>query len=123
MKITGKIIEIFDTKEVKEGFQKREFVVEFAENPQYPEYLKFETIQEKCAQLDKLAVGQEVDVMFNLRGRVWTNPQGEKIYFNSLQAWKVDPVSENGETDTRGEENPPDMNDLMSFDESDDLPF
>lgn len=123
MKITGKIIDIFDTKEVKEGFQKREFVVEFAENPQYPEYLKFETIQEKCTQLDKLSVGQEVDVMFNLRGRVWTNPQGEKIYFNSLQAWKVDPVSENGEVNMKGEENPPDMNDLMSFDESDDLPF
>ena len=86
MKITGKIHELFELKEIKEGFQKREFIVEYAENPQYPEYLKFETIQEKCAQLDTITVGQEVDVLFNLRGREWTNPQGEKVYFNSLQA-------------------------------------
>ena len=123
MKITGKIHEIFELKEIKEGFQKREFIVEYAENPQYPEYLKFETIQEKCAQLDKISVGQEVDVLFNLRGREWTNPQGEKVYFNSLQAWKIDPVGEANENGPQGETSPPDMDELMSFDESDDLPF
>ncbi len=123
MKITGKIHELFELKEIKEGFQKREFIVEYAENPQYPEYLKFETIQEKCAQLDTITVGQEVDVLFNLRGREWTNPQGEKVYFNSLQAWKIDPVGEGAETGQKGEASPPDMKDLMSFDESDDLPF
>ena len=123
MKITGKIHELNDLKEIKEGFQKREFIVEYAENPQYPEYLKFETIQEKCAQLDKISVGQDVDVLFNLRGREWTNPQGEKVYFNSLQAWKIDPVGDVAETGQQGEANPPDMKDLMSFDESDDLPF
>ena len=123
MKITGKIHEIFELKEIKEGFQKREFIVEYAENPQYPEYLKFETIQEKCAQLDKISVGQEVDVLFNLRGREWTNPQGEKVYFNSLQAWKIDPVGESIENGPQGEASPPDMDELMSFDESDDLPF
>jgi len=123
MKITGKIHEIFELKEIKEGFQKREFIVEYAENPQYPEYLKFETIQEKCAQLDKISVGQEVDVLFNLRGREWTNPQGEKVYFNSLQAWKIDPVGENIENGQQGESSPPNMDELMSFDESDDLPF
>ena len=123
MKITGKIHEILELKEIKEGFQKREFIVEYAENPQYPEYLKFETIQEKCAQLDKISVGQEIDVLFNLRGREWTNPQGEKVYFNSLQAWKIDPVGDAAETGQQGEANPPDMKDLTSFDESDDLPF
>jgi hypothetical protein len=123
MKINGKILEIFETKEIKEGFQKRDFVLEYAENPQYPEYLKFETIQEKCVQLDKLSAGQEVEVMFNLKGRIWTNPQGEKVYFNSLQAWKIEVVGDVTNAEPKGEGTPPDMNDLMSFEESDDLPF
>jgi hypothetical protein len=31
----------------------------------------------------------EVDVEYNLRGRSWTNPQGEKKYFNTIQGWKI----------------------------------
>jgi single-strand DNA-binding protein len=31
--------------------------------------------------------------VFNLRGREWVNPQGEKKYFTSLEAWKIDKVA------------------------------
>jgi hypothetical protein len=93
MNIKGKILEIKDTVQLKETFRKRELVVEYAENPQYPEFIKFELIQDKCDLLDNLQVDQEVDVHFNLRGRKWTDPQGEVKYFNSLLAWRIDPVS------------------------------
>lgn len=93
MNIKGKILEIKDTVQVKETFRKRELIVEYAENPQYPEFIKFELIQDKCDLLDNLQVDQEVDVHFNLRGRKWTDPQGEVKYFNSLLAWRIDPVS------------------------------
>jgi len=93
MNIKGKILEIKDTVQVKETFRKRELIVEYAENPQYPEFIKFELIQDKCDLLDSLQEGQEVDVHFNLRGRKWTDPKGEVKYFNSLQAWRIDPVS------------------------------
>ena len=46
-----------------------------------------------CDLIDNLSIGQEVDVHFNLRGRKWTDPKGEVKYFNSLQAWRIDPVS------------------------------
>ena len=39
--------------------------------------------------LDKFAVGDNVDVSINLRGREWINPQGEAKYFNSLQGWRI----------------------------------
>ena len=87
--LTGRIVEISPTQQVSGKFQKREFVVEYTENPQYPEYIKFECIQDKCDLLDKFTAGQEVEVMFNLKGRKWTDAKGEVKYFNSMQAWKI----------------------------------
>ena len=95
MNIKGKILELKDTVQVTDTFKKREFIVEYAENPQYPEFVKFELVQDKCDLIDNLSVGQEIEVHFNLRGRKWTDPQGEVKYFNSLQAWRIDPVSSN----------------------------
>ena len=89
MDISAKIIEIFETAKVTDAFKKREFVVEYSENPQYPEFIKFEFIQEKCDLLDNYTVGEEVDISFNLKGRKWTDPQGTVKYFNTLQAWKL----------------------------------
>ena len=33
--------------------------------------------------------GDKVDISINLRGREWTNPQGEVKVFNTIEAWKV----------------------------------
>src|SRR5690606_33401473 len=81
--------DIFDTARVSDKFQKREFVVEYAENPSYPEYIKFELIQDKCDLIDSFKVNQPIQVHFNLKGRKWTDPQGSVKYFNTLQAWKL----------------------------------
>lgn len=89
MEVKGKILEINDTQQISDRFQKREFVIEYAENPQYPEYVKFECIQDKVSLLDEYSVGDEVTVFFNLKGRKWTDPKGEVKYFNSLQAWRM----------------------------------
>lgn len=87
--LTGKIVEISPTQQVSGKFQKREFVLEYAENPQYPEFIKFEFVQDKCDLLDKFTTGQQVEVMFNLKGRRWTDAKGDVKYFNTLQAWKI----------------------------------
>ena len=90
MEIRAKILEILDTVKVSEKFRKREFVVEYVpENSQYPEYLKFEMVQDKCEQLDGYKAGDEAQIQFNLKGRKWVNHKGENVYFNSLQAWKL----------------------------------
>ena len=100
MEIQGKLLEISDTVQVKETFRKREFVLEYADNPQYPEYVKFECIQDKCDMLDNYAAGQEVTVSFNLKGRKWVDPQGTTKYFNSLQAWRMQPAGNAAENST-----------------------
>ena len=89
MNIKAKLLEVSDVNQISASFKKREFVVEYSENPQYPEFIKFELIQDKCGLLDKFAVGQEIDIHFNLKGRKWTDPQGNVKYFNTLQAWRI----------------------------------
>jgi single-stranded DNA-binding protein len=126
MNISAKIIEIFDTQQISGTFRKREFVVEYAENPQYPEYLKFESIQEKCDELDAVNVGDQVNIQFNLKGRKWTDPQGNVKYFNSLQAWRIESQGgSNQSPPSSNQSTPSGDSDMMgqSFSEDDDLPF
>lgn len=94
MNIAGKILEIFDAQQISDSFKKREFVIEYSENPQYPELLKFELIQDKCSLLDSYNKGDQVDVHFNLKGRKWSK-DGKDMYFNTLQAWRLESVSDN----------------------------
>lgn len=89
---TGKLHAIFETKQVSERFTKREFVVELADNPKYPQAVLFQLTGDRCAQLDGFQVGDEVRVEFSLRGREWRSPSGEVKYFNSLDVWKLEPA-------------------------------
>lgn len=93
MDIKGKVHEVSPTIQATESLKKRELIVEYADNPQYPEYIKFEAINDRCALMDNLKPGQDVEVFFNLRGRPWTDKTGKKSYFNSLQLWKVNVLS------------------------------
>ncbi len=121
MNIKGKILELNDTQQVTDTFRKREFILEYAENPQYPEFIKFELIQDKCDLLDDFQVGQEVDVHFNLKGRKWTDPQGQVKYFNSLQAWRLDTATPAAPDDPGPGEEPAWLTPDEAVD--DDLPF
>ena len=91
--VSGEIIEIYDVKIISDNFKKREFILKHAPNPEYPDYLKLEVVQNKTDLLDKYKVGQEVVVDINLKGKKWE--KGEKSgYFNSLQAWRIQPASQ-----------------------------
>ena len=48
--------------------------------------------QQRCDLLDSLQIGQNVKVYINIRGREWTNPQGETKYFNTIEGWKIEVI-------------------------------
>lgn len=124
MKASGKLVEIFDTVKIKDSFQKREFVIEYATNPKYPELIKFEMVQDKCAVLDGFKVGQGVDVEFDLRGRKWTDPKGVVKYFTTLQAWRVSAASSTEGAGPEDEAAPPDVDtEDYGADKGGDMPF
>jgi single-strand DNA-binding protein len=85
LKLTGKVIVIFDTQTFASGFQKREFVVETL--GQYPQKIKFEAMKDGCTRLDSYQVGDELTVSYNLRGNEY---QGK--YYVCLQAWRLERV-------------------------------
>ena len=91
--ITGKISVIFDEMQISDKFKKREFVV-FVVDGEYSELIKLEFTHDKCDLLNNFAEGQEVSISFNLKGRLWTNPQGEDKYFLTAQAWKIEAVGQ-----------------------------
>ena len=50
--------------------------------------------------LNNVSEGEIVKVGINIRGREWTNPQGEVKYFNSISGWRLEKVSgENTKTE------------------------
>ena len=102
MEITGKLVEVFDTVQINDSFKKREFVVEFAESSQYPEFIKFELFQDKAELIDGYHVGEEVVVAFNLKGRKWNDPKGGVKYFNTLQAWRLSKKTESAASPDQG---------------------
>ena len=75
-----------------EKFQKSELVIETAE--QYPQSILVEFGGNKSELVNGYAVGQEVEVDINLRGRKWTNAEGVDKYFNTISGWKIKKLSE-----------------------------
>ena len=93
MEIIGKIKWIDETKEYgSNGFKKRELVITTEE--QYPQNILVEFIQDKCEILNSFQIGNNVKIGINLRGREWTNPEGQVKYFNSIQGWRIDLINE-----------------------------
>ena len=93
MELQGKIKLIDETKTYgNNGFRKRELVITTEE--QYPQVIMIEFVQDKTDLLNNYKVGQDVKVSINVRGREWVNPQGETKYFNSIQGWRVENVSQ-----------------------------
>jgi hypothetical protein len=84
-------------------------------------------VQDKCELLDAYKVGDNVKIDINLRGREWTNPQGEVVYFNSIVGWRIGKVQ--GDAPVQGQAPP--MPAAQTFapadnfkeEEHDDLPF
>lgn len=82
--VEGKLHRIFPTEQKTASFQAREFVLEIPDG-NYPQFVKFQVVQDKCSSLDQYKEGERLKVSFDLRGREW---QGK--YFTSLNAWRID---------------------------------
>jgi len=112
MEIKGKIKLIKETQTFGEnGFKKRELVI--VTDEQYPQSILIEFVQNKCEILDKFSEGQNVTIGINLRGREWTNKDGEVKYFNSLNGWRI----------TGEKASEPIMRDFSKKETENDLPF
>ena len=121
MELTGTIKMIGQTQQVGATFTKRELVITTEE--QYAQHILIEFTQDKCSVLDKYQVGQAVKVGINLRGREWTNPQGETKYFNSIQGWRIDSAQQQAPMQPQAPQQPAYQAPPAVQEDPDDLPF
>ena len=89
-KAEGRLHKIFPTEQKTEKFSAREFVIE-VQDGQYPQMVKFQLTQDKCAIMDDYNEGDQVVVDFDLRGREWNDK-----YFTNLNAWRIAAAGEGG---------------------------
>ena len=82
---TGALLKIEKTQEFNSGFKKRTFVLRTDEK--YPQDLKMELHKDDVDHLDNFAVGQTVEVFFNIRGNEYNGN-----YYVDLVAWKMKEV-------------------------------
>jgi single-strand DNA-binding protein len=82
--VSGKLHRLFPTEQKSASFQAREFVLEIPDG-NYPQLVKFQAVQDRCAALDAFGEGDQVKVSFDLRGREWNGK-----YLTNLNAWRVE---------------------------------
>jgi hypothetical protein len=108
IEIKGRIVGINETIVVSVNFSKREFKV--LTNETYPNTFKVQVTKDKCSLLDKFKVNDEVNVSCNLNGRDWTNPTTQIVSnFVSLDAWRIEPVTNEVKVENTILEEPKDL--------------
>ena len=87
--LTGKLIAKYDTVQKTATFKTREFVVEKTEDlggRLISSYIKFQAVQDRTSIIDHVNIGDEIKVLFNIRGSKWEK-EGKTNYFTNLDAW------------------------------------
>ena len=120
--IVGKLVAVFDIVQRTETFKTREFVIEKSEDiggRVITNYVKFQCVQDKTAMPDRCKMGDEVKVMFNIKGTKWVK-DGRENYITNLDAWRMETVQMN----QGGDGGAVNYNDMPPpADVVDDLPF
>ena len=118
--VEGKLHKKFDTENKTDTFQAREFVIE-VNSGNYPQFVKFQLVQDRCSLVDEFEEGQQIKVHFDLRGREWNGK-----YFTNLNAWRVErPVQEAAAPPVAGGDDsfPSASDEPLGVEGDDDLPF
>jgi hypothetical protein len=124
--LTGKLLIKFDTTQRTETFKTREFVVEKSEDINgklITNYIKFQCVQDRTGIVDRVNVGDEIKVYFNIKGSKWEK-NGQVSYFNNLDAWRVEQILQTAKNNIDNDHlEPLDTFTSSTGETSDDLPF
>lgn len=83
LKVQGRLCEVFSEEAKTDSFRSRNFVIET--EGQYPQFVQFQLVQDRCGLIDAHLIGDLITVHFDLRGKKWN----EK-YITNLNAWKIE---------------------------------
>jgi len=84
----GTVVNVTELQVISDKFRKQEFTIKTLDE-NYPQFLTFQVINDKCDLVRNLNVNDVVEVAYNLRGREWKSPEGITKYFNTVEAWSI----------------------------------
>jgi len=124
--LTGKLVAKYDVVQRTETFKVREFAVEKSEDINgrtITNYVKFQCVQDKTSIIDRVNIGDDIKVYFNIKGTKWEK-EGKVSYFTNLDAWRIEQILQSGNSKADSDYLEP----LDTFSETppdavDDLPF
>ena len=125
--LTGILIAKYDTIQRSETFKTREFVIEKTEDiggRTITNFIKLQCVQEKTNIVDRINIGDEVKVYFNIKGSKWEK-EGRTNYITNLDAWRIEQLLQSNKN-TAGDDGhlePLDTFSSSSPEAVDDLPF
>ena len=125
--LTGKLVDKYDTVQRTETFKTREFAVEKTEDfngRTITNYAKFQCVQDKTTIIDRVNIGDEIKVYFNIKGSKWEK-DGKVNYITNLDAWRIEQILQTGAGSKNDSEylEPLDTFSATPPDAVDDLPF
>lgn len=83
----GEVVYVTPTTTVSDKFKKRDITLKSQD--EYPQYITFQLVQDKCDLANNLKPGDVVELKYNLRGRRWEAQDGTIKYFNTIEAWTM----------------------------------
>jgi hypothetical protein len=125
--LTGKLVAKYDIVQRTETFKTREFAVEKTDEINgrtITNYVKFQCVQDKTAIVDRVNIGDDIKVYFNIKGSKWEK-DGKTNYITNLDAWRIEQLLQSNSgsgTDSEYME-PLDTFSSNAPDAVDDLPF
>ena len=125
--LTGKLVAKYDVVQRTETFKVREFAVEKTEDINgrtITNYAKFQCVQDKTNIIDRVNIGDEIKVYFNIKGSKWEK-DGKVNYITNLDAWRIEQILQTGSNTSGNSEylEPLDTFSATPPDAVDDLPF
>jgi hypothetical protein len=124
--LIGKLVAKYDTVQRTATFQTREFAVEKSDDINgrtIVNYAKFQCVQDKTAIIDRVNIGDDIKVYFNIKGSKWEK-DGKTNYITNLDAWRIEQILPNaGNNAPSNAEEPLDNFTATNPEELDDLPF
>lgn len=125
--LTGKLVAKFDTVQRTETFKTREFAVEKTDEINgrtITNYVKFQCVQDKTTIIDRVNIGDDIKVYFNIKGTKWEK-DGKVNYITNLDAWRIEQIMQTGAGKASDSEylEPLDTFSSTAPDSVDDLPF
>jgi hypothetical protein len=126
--LTGKLVAKYDIVQRTETFKTREFAVEKSDDINgrtILNYVKFQCVQDKTSIVDRVNIGDEIKVYFNIKGSKWEK-NGATNYITNLDAWRIEQILQPGKQNSPVDNEfiePLDTFSSTANDAVDDLPF